>query len=441
MYDKHIAFTLAALLKIDCDNLVYTANVRSPGAQGTTIGDHFNFPAPPQPSELNQKDTSKSVDPAQKVKSLPRYLPMSKDPVADALRLNRHKKARSTSPEDATNTSNSTSEAPTSPTDDGGPSHPAEYDRQDQFQYPNSHHHQQYQQQQQHQQSHDPNQWSHGQVDEAPLQHYDSLKCRDDYLAHQVQVQQQMQQQQQQQMHGEINAHISAPPPPAPRSTTSDLNPAQASRSHSTINPEDLSSQDQDMAGSLLDLADELGEAESPSTGQNRQMVEEHTSAATNTTSSTVAQQAMDRNGRFMQESPRTADHQVGYHSYTLPHSFSGGGHAGGGGRSPRMRNDGGGGSDRDGGPPKPPRTDYPPKGGEHRGGSGGSGEMQGNSPYLPGSSFTTGRQHQKKRNLVRNWVQDQQLRYVCTLYIIILLLHVCACKCPCIYVTAMYFI
>ena len=409
-----LRLTLVALLKLDYDNLVYTANVRSPGAQGTTTGDHFNFPPPPLPSELNQKDTSKAVDPAQKVKSLPRYLPTSKDPVADALRLNRHKKAHSASPEDATNTSNSTSEAPTSPTDDGGPSRPTEYDRQDQFQYPNSHHHQQFQQhqQQQQQQSHDPNQWSHGQVDEAPLQHYDSLKCRDDYLAHQVQVQQQMQQQQQQ-MHGEIGAHLAPPPPPsAPRSTTSDLNPAQASRSHSTINPEDLSSQDQDMAGSLLDLADELGEAESPTTGQNRRMVEEHTGTATITTiSSTAAQQAMDRNGRFMQESPRTADRQVGYHSYTLPHSFSGGGHAGGGGRSPRARNDGGGGgSDGDSGPPKPPRTDYPPKGGEHHSGSG---EMQGNSPYLPGSSFTTGRQHQKKRNLVRNWVQDQQLRYI----------------------------
>ncbi len=405
----------------------YTANLRSPGAQGTTTGDHFNFPAPPQPSELNQKDTSKSMDAAQKVKSLPRYLPTSKDPIADALRLNRHKKARSTSPEDVTNTSNSTSETPTSPTDDGRPARPVEYDRQDQFQYPNSHHQQQYQQQQQHQQSHDPNQWSHdpnhqwshGQVDDAPLQHYDSLKCRDDYLAHKVHVQQQQQQQQhqqQQQMHGEINAHLAAPPP-APRSTTSDLNPAQASRSHSTINPEDLSSQDQDMAGSLLDLADELGEAESPSTGQNRRVVEERTGAATTTTtttSTTVVQQAMDRNGRIMQESPRTADRQVGYHSYTLPHSFSGGGHGGGGGRSPRMHNDGGG-SDGDSGPPKPPRTDYPPKG-EHHSGSGGNGEIQGNSPYLPGSSFTTGRQHQKKRNLVRNWVQDQQLRYVrCT--------------------------
>jgi hypothetical protein len=164
------------------------------------------------------------------------------------------------------------------------------------------------------------------------------------------------------------------------------------------------------MAGSLLDLADELGEAESPSTGQNRRMVEERTGSAA-TTTSTVVQQAMDRNGRFMQESPRTADRQVGYHSYTLPHSFSGGGHGGGGGRSPRMHNDGGG-SDGDSGPPKPPRTDYPPKGERHSG-SGGNGEVRGNSPYIPGSSFTTGRQHQKKRNLVRNWVQDQQLRYV----------------------------
>ena len=154
------------------------------------------------------------------------------------------------------------------------------------------------------------------------------------------------------------------------------------------------------MAGSLLDLADELGEAESPSTGQNRRMVEERMA-----TTNTSVQQAMDRNGRFMQESPRTADRQVGYHSYTLPHSFSSG-H--GGGRSPRMHD---GGSDGDSGPPKPPRTDYPPKG-EYNG-SGGSGMMQGNSPYLPGSSFTTGRPHQKKRNLVRNWVQDQQLRYV----------------------------
>lgn len=145
------------------------------------------------------------------------------------------------------------------------------------------------------------------------------------------------------------------------------------------------------MAGSLLDLADELGEAESPSTGQNRRMVEEP--------ADTTLLQAADRN-RFMQESPRTASHQVGYKSYTLPHSFSSGG-----GRSPRIHGDGG--SNGESGPPKPPRTDYPPKG-EYDG----SGGMQGNSPYLPGSSFTTGRQHQKKRNLVRNWVQDQQLRY-----------------------------
>ena len=359
----------------------YTANVRSPGAQGTATGDHFTFPAPPQPSELNQTDASKSVDPAQKVKSLPRYLPTSKDPIADALRLNRHKKARSTSPEDITNTSNSTSEAPTSPTDEG-PLGPAEFERQNQFQYPNSH----YQQHQQHQQSHDSNQWSHDRMDKG-LQHYDSLKCRDDYLAHQIQIQQQ----QHQQIHGETNTHMAAPPPPAPRSVTSDLNPAQASRSHSTINPEELSSQDQDMAGSLLDLADELGEAESPSTGQNRRMVEEP--------ADTTLLQAADRN-RFMQESPRTASHQVGYKSYTLPHSFSSGG-----GRSPRIHGDGG--SNGESGPPKPPRTDYPPKG-EYDG----SGGMQGNSPYLPGSSFTTGRQHQKKRNLVRNWVQDQQLRY-----------------------------
>ena len=369
--------------------------MRSPGAQGTTTGDHFTFPAPSQPSELNQTDASKSMDPAQKVKSLPRYLPTSKDPVADALRLNRHKKAHSASPEDVTNTSYSTSETPTSPTDEG-PLGPAEFEGRNQFQYPNSHH----QQHQQHQRSHDPNQWSHDQpnqrshdwMDEA-LQHYDSLKCRDDYLAHQIQAQQQ-------QIRGETNTHTAAPPPPAPRSVASDLNPAQASRSHSTINPEDLSSQDQDMAGSLLDLADELGEAESPSTGQNRRMVEEHEG-----TTNTALLQAVDRN-RFMQDSPRTASRQVGYNSYTLPHSFSSGG-----GRSPRIHGDGG--SNGDSGPPKPPRTDYPPKG-EHNG-SGGSGVMQGNSPYLPGSSLTTGRQHQKKRNLVRNWVQDQQLRY-CTL-------------------------
>ena len=362
------------------------------------------------------------MEPAQKVQSLPRYLPTSKDPVADALRLNRHKKARSTSPEDVTNTSHSTSEAPTSPTDDGR-SGPVELEGQERFQYPNSHH-QQFQQQYQqsrdpNQWSHDPNQWSHGRMDEAAAQHYDSLKCRDDYLAQQVHIQHQ-QQQQQQQTHGEINAHITAaPPPPAPRSTASDLNPAQASRSHSTINPEDLSSQDQDMAGSLLDLADELGaEAESPSTGQNRRMMEEHTVTSTTTTTNAAVQQAMDRNGRFIQESPRTIDRQVGgYHSYTLPHSFSSG-H--GGGRSPRMHNDGS--SDGDSGPPKPPRTDYPPhppKGDYSGGGGGGGGNgvMQGNSPYLPGSSLTTGRQHQKKRNLVRNWVQDQQLRYVCMRY------------------------
>ena len=169
----------------------------------------------------------------------------------------------------------------------------------------------------------------------------------------------------------------------------------QASRSHSTINPEDLSSQDQDMAGSLLDLADELGgDAESPSTGQNRRMVD--------TEGAGTPVHIVDRNRLVMQDSPRSAGRQTGYNSYTLPHSFSGGG-GGGRGRSPRIRTDGGG-SDGDNGPPKPPRTDYPHKG-EYNGGSGG------NSPYVPGSSFTTGRQHQKKRNLVRNWVQDQQLR------------------------------
>lgn len=166
------------------------------------------------------------------------------------------------------------------------------------------------------------------------------------------------------------------------------------------------------MAGSLLDLADELGEAESPSTGQNRRMVEGEHIGTTATTNAAVQLQAVERNGgRFMQESPRIADRQVGYHSYTLPHSFSSGGGRVGGGRSPRMHHDGGG-SEGDGGPPKPPRTDYP-----HKGEYNSNGAMQGNSPFLPGSSFTTGRQHQKKRNLVRNWVQDQQLRCVCTVY------------------------
>lgn len=175
------------------------------------------------------------------------------------------------------------------------------------------------------------------------------------------------------------------------------------------------------MAGSLLDLADELGEAESPSTGQNRRMVDGEHMGTTATTNAAVQLQAVDRNGgRFMQESPRIADRQVGYHSYTLPHSFSSGGRHGGyvgGGRSPRMHHDGGG-SEGDGGPPKPPRTDYP-----HKGEYDSKGAMQGNSPFLPGSSFTTGRQHQKKRNLVRNWVQDQQLRCVCT-----------PCTCACLY-------
>ena len=228
--------------------------------------------------------------------------------------------------------------------------------------------------------------------------HYDSLNCRDEYLA-QVQAQQAN--------HVEsVNLHSSAVPRPR---IMSDSNPVAASRSHSTINPEDLS-QEQDMDGSLLDLADELGgeeeeeeeeRKESPRTGQNR-----HQGGVN---------MAMHANGHG------------GYHSHTLPHSFSGGG------RSPRQLTDGsprrrsdkspqqlpersprqrtyGHGND-DNGPPKPPRTDYPHPPSPHKAEPNG-GIITGNSPYLPGSSFTTGRQHQKKsKSLVRTWVQDQQLR------------------------------
>ena len=449
------------------------ADLRSPGAQGTTSangGDHFTFPPAPQTSDSNQhKDPF--VDNSQKVKSLPRYLPTSNDSIAAALRLNRHKKADSASPEHSTSTS--------PPAADGVLQ--ARSEEADRIGQSNA------------------SRQSHDQLSDSDT-HYDSLDCRNEYLAQvqaqqisQVQAQQaaqiqaqqaaqmqaqqaaqmqaqqaaqlraqqaaqmqaqqaaQMQaqqaaqlraqqaaqlraqqaaqlqaqqaaQMQAQQMHEEnVNMHTSAPS----TGVMPDARGVSASRSHSTINPEDLS-QEQDMDGSLLDLADALGgeeeeeeeeqRKESPRTGQTRWQG----NAAMTTT-----------------QAPN------GYHSHTLPHSFSSAG------RSPRQRTDGSprhwpdrsprhwadrsprlqtdgsprqradsspwqrsyGSADDGVGPPKPPRTDHPHL--THTSGHDNAGAvMTGNSPYLPGSSFTTGRQHQKKKNLVRTWVQEQQLRY-----------------------------
>ena len=204
-----------------------------------------------------------------------------------------------------------------------------------------------------------------------------------------------------QQMQEEANVHV----PVSRHVATSDTNQLMtASRNHSTINPEDLSQEQEDKDSSLLDLADELGfqEEESPCTGQSHPQGEVRTT-----------------NGyRSSHESPnRRSDRHDGYKSYTLPHSFPSGG------RSPRQQAGGsprqqidwspqqqrGGSGDDEAGPPKPPRTNYPhsPKS-KHNGAV-----IEEKSPYLPGSSFTTGRQHQKKRHLVRTWVQEQQLRYV----------------------------
>ena len=359
-------------------------DLRSPGAQGTTAtgaDGHFNFPAAPQASEQNQNDFSKFMDNSQKVKSLPRYLPTSNDSIAAALRLNRSRKAESASPEHVTGPSTSTSAPSTSPSADSAmrvPSQP-EQTQPSQLQYPTAN-----------LQSHDPNQRSHDQ----PVVydgHYDSLNCRDEYMA-QVQAQQ---------MREEADLQVPVPRPVV----KSDANPVSASRSHSTINPEDLS-QEQDVGGSLLDLADELGfeeEKESPRTGQGRPQGE-------------VSVMVQANGDRFGYGSPnRRGNRQGGYNSYTLPHSFPSGGRSprqqiGGSPQqridwSPRQRT--GGSGDDESGPPKPPRTDYPhsPKS-KHNGAP-----ISGNSPYLPGSSFTTGRQHQKKRSLVRTWVQEQQLR------------------------------
>ena len=470
------------------------ADLRSPGAQGTTSangGDHFTFPPAPQTSDSNQhKDPF--VDNSQKVKSLPRYLPTSNDSIAAALRLNRHKKADSASPEHSTSTS--------PPAADGVLQ--ARSEESDRIGQSNA------------------SRQSHDQLSDSDA-HYDSLDCRNEYLAQvqaqqisQVQAQQaaqmqaqqaaqmqaqqaaqlraqqaaqfqaqqaaqmqaqqeaqlqaqqeaqlraqqaaqlqaqqaaQMQAQQEAQLQAQqeaqlraaqmqaqqaaqlqaqqmreenVNMHASVPSTGA----MPDARGVSASRSHSTINPEDLS-QEQDMDGSLLDLADALGgeeeeeeeeqRKESPRTGQTRWQ----------------GNAAMT-----MMQAPN------GYHSHTLPHSFSSAG------RSPRQRTDGSprywpdrsprhwadrsprlqtdgsprqradsspwqrsyGSADDGVGPPKPPRTDHPHL--THTSGHDNAGAvMTGNSPYLPGSSLTTGRQHQKKKNLVRTWVQEQQLRY-----------------------------
>lgn len=355
-------------------------DLKSPGVQGTGADGSFNLPPAPQASELNQNDPTNFVDSTQMVKSLPRHLPTSNESIAAALRLNRPRKGTSASPEHVTGTSTSTSVPSSSPPHaDSAVGLPRRPD-QNQVMYPNSNQ----------QQSHDPNHWSHDQVTENAV-HYDSLDCRDQYLAH-VQAQQ---------FQEADLTHV-----PVTRPTViSDANQlVTTSRSHSTTNPEDLSQEQDDMGGSLLDLADELGfeEEESPRTGQSHPQGEVRTT-----------------NGyRSSHESPnRHGDRHSGYKSYTLPHSFPSGGRsprqqAGG---SPRQRIDWspqqrtGGSGDDETGPPKPPRTDYPhsPKS-KHNGAV-----IDEKSPYLPGSSFTTGRQHQKKRHLVRTWVQEQQLRYV----------------------------
>lgn len=364
----------------------HNVDLKSPEVQGTGADGNFDLTTVPQASELNQIDATNFVDSSQKVKSLPRYLPTSNESIAAALRLNRPRKGNSASPEDVTGTSMLTSAPSSSPphADSAvGLLRQPDQNIPGQVMYPNSNQ----------QQSHDPNHWSHDQSTENAV-HYDSLDCRDEYLA-QVQARQ---------MQDEAHVHVAVPRP----TVMSDGNQfVTASRSHSTINPEDLSQEQEDMDGSLLDLADELGfqEEESPRTGQS------HPQGEVNYRTT---------NGyRSSHESPnRRGDRHDGYKSYTLPHSFPSGGRsprqqAGGSPRqridwSPRQQTHGSG--DDETGPPKPPRTDYPhsPKS-KHNGTT-----IEEKSPYLPGSSFTTGRQHQKKRHLVRTWVQEQQLKYVC---------------------------